>query len=105
MQMGKLFMSNYNKEVRNLLPKDLRDNISKAMRKKPKKDGFEDIDRMIDLRPPLADMTLAAVISELGLNGENELANSLLSFIMLYESEQRNYTYPYNANVHVGAEG
>jgi predicted nucleotidyltransferase len=87
--MGKLFLSNYNKEVRKLLPEDLKNNISKALRKKAKPDGMEDVDRLIDLRPPVAEMTLAQVISELGLNCENKLANSLLSYIRIYETEHR----------------
>ena len=84
-------MTNYNKELKPLLPQQLQDQISKAMRKKKKPEGMEDIDRMLDLRPPIKNMTTASVITELQLIGQDKLSNSLLSWLMLYESKQRGY--------------
>jgi len=87
--MGKYLMVNFNKELRPLLPVELKNDISKALRKKPKPKGMEDIDRMLDLRPSISKMTGGQVIMELQLNGEEELASSLLNFVMEIEHEAR----------------
>ena len=84
-------MLNFNKELRPLLPDDLKQKISKAMRKKAKPSGMEDVDRMLDLRPSISKMTGGALIMELQLTGNDNLANSLLSWLMIYEATQRKY--------------
>ena len=89
--MGKLLMTNYNRELKPLLPEQLKTQISKAMRKKKKPEGMEDVDRMLDLRPSISKMTGGALIMELQLTGNDNLANSLLSWLMIYEATQRKY--------------
>ena len=84
-------MINYNREVKKLLPQQLQDQIMNAMRKKPKQKDAEDEPRMIDLRPPVSQMTTGQLVMELQVNGLERLANSLLSYLMILEAKQRGY--------------
>jgi hypothetical protein len=87
--MGHYLMTNFNKELRPLLPDDLKQRITNGMRKKAPQKGMEDEERMIDLRPPVAEMTTGQLIMELQLNGLNKIASELLRRVMMIEYRQR----------------
>jgi hypothetical protein len=84
-------MTNYNKELKPLLPEQLQEQISKAMYRKRKPNDMKDTETMKDLLLPINEMTGGSVITELQLIGEERLANSLLSWLMIYEAKQRGY--------------
>ena len=89
--MGKLLMTNYNRELKQLLPEQLQEQINNVFKRKRKPDGMKDVETMKDLLLPRNEMTGGDVITELQLIGEERLANSLLSWLMIYESKQRHY--------------
>ena len=89
--IGKLLMTNFNRELKLLLPETLQEQINKVFKKKRKPDEMKDTETMVDLLLPRNEMTGGDVITELQLLGEERLANSLLSWLMIYEAQQRHY--------------